>query len=234
MPSLAYVDVKTLTIVVATAGVALACTGHGDPGQLRATCMDPFVPGVVVSLPSVNVAVKDRAGHGIALRSTVTVEGISTPVLVLESDTAHVFLSPPAGTYTLHVGKPFYRDTSILNVTVTVDECGRTGTTAVSATLDLLPDAPAFRSVDILGARFLGEPGDKDTLRAYFDAAPEVSRAVSWRLSDTTIASLTPEGIVTDKCTLDGGTETVTLIPAADTTLQTSARFSVAPRTSCP
>ncbi|HWH50861.1 MAG TPA: hypothetical protein VN651_04920 [Gemmatimonadaceae bacterium] len=221
-------------IVAAAAGLAAACTSHGDSGQLRATCMDPFVPGVVTALPSVNLAVKDRAGHGIALGSTVSVEGISTPVPILDSDTTHVFLSPPVGTYTLHVGKPFYRDTSILNVTVTVDECGRTATTAVSATLDLLPDAPAFRSVDILGARFLGEPGDKDTLRAYFDAAPDVSRAVSWRLGDTTIASLTPEGIVTDKCTLDGGTETVTVVPAADTTRKTSARFSVAPRTFCP
>jgi hypothetical protein len=220
--------------VAAMAGLAAACTGHGEPGQLRATCMDPFVPGVVVSLPSVSVAVKDRAGHGIALGSTVTVEGASAPVPVLDSDTARVFLSPPAGTYTLHVGKPFYRDTSILNVNVTLDECGRTTTTTVGATLDLLPDAPAFRSVDILGARFLGEPGDKDTLRAYFDAAPDVSRAVSWRISDTTIASLTSDGIVTDKCTLEGGTETVTLVPAADTTRKPTARFSVAPRTFCP
>jgi hypothetical protein len=151
-----------------------------------------------------------------------------------DADTLHVFLGNGTGTFAVRIGEQFYRDTTVSGISVVTGECGAVVTTKVPVTLQLLAGAPAFRSVNILGARFLGTPGDKDTLRAYFDAEPGVSRVVTWRISDTTIASLTPDGILTDKCTLDGGTETVTLVPAADTTLQATARLSVAPRTVCP
>ena len=224
-----------IIIGVATGAAALVAACGGDsPGTLRSTCFDLLAPGVATLPPSIDVSLRDRNGHGLALGSTVTVTGTGGVVPFAEQDTVHAFVAATPGTFTVQVRRPFYRDTSISNVTVAADACVRPVETKIGVTLELVPNAPDFRSVNIIGAFFLGEPGAKDTLRAYFDAEPQVSRAVSWRISDTTIAGLTPEGIVTDKCTLDGGTETVTVVPAADTTLQASARFSVAPRTFCP
>jgi len=234
MPLRAYLNVKIIIgTALGAAGLVAACGGD-DPGTLRSTCFDPSAPGVAVPVPGIDLSLRDQNGHGLALGSTVTATGTGGVGPFRDQDTVNVLVGTTPGTFTLHVGEPFYRDTSIANVIVASDGCGRVVTTKLSATLELLPNAPAFRSVNIIGGFFLGEPGAKDTLRAYFDADPQVSRAVTWRISDTTIASLTPEGIVTDKCTLDGGTETATVVPLADTTRQTSVRFSVAPRTSCP
>jgi hypothetical protein len=227
-------NVRIIIGVAGGAGALVAACGGDDPGALRSTCFDLSAPGTVVMFPSIDVSLRDRNGHGLALGSTVTVTGTGGVTPFQEQDTVHAFVAATPGTFTVHVSRPFYRDTTISNVTIAADACGRAVPTKLSVTLELLPNAPAFRSVHIIGGFFLGEPGAKDTLRAYFDAEPQVSRAVAWRISDTTIASLTPEGIVTDKCTLDGGTETATVVPLADTTRQTSVRFSVAPRTVCP
>ena len=226
-------NAKVIIVACATAWLVAACGGD-DGGNLQSTCFEPFAPGVVIEMPAVDTSILDGHGHGLALGATVVGQDGQLILPVVQRDTVHAFIAGVIGNITVAVGKPFYRDTVIPNVVVRTDACGRVVTTKLNVTLALLPDAPSFRSVNIVGAFFLGEPGAKDTLRAYFDADPQVSRAVTWRISDTTIASLTPEGIVTDKCTLDGGTETVTVVPAADTTLQTSARFSVAPRTFCP
>jgi hypothetical protein len=230
----AYVNVRIIIGLVGGAAGLVAACGGDDPGTLRSTCFDMSAPGTVVLAPSIDVSLRDHNGHGLALGSAVAVTGTGGVTPFEEQDTVHAFVAATPGTFTLHVSRPFYRDTTVSNVTVAADACGRAVPTKINLTLELLPNAPAFRSVNIVGGFFLGEPGAKDTLRAYFDAEPQVSRAVSWRISDTTIASLTPEGIVTDKCTLDGGTETATVLPAADTTRQTSVRFSVAPRTFCP
>jgi hypothetical protein len=223
----------TILIALAAGGaIAAACGGHDE--KLQAVCFDVSAPGTAVFLPSIDLVITDQRGHGEALGSTVTV--VAGPELVRfgGSDTLHALLGNATGTFAVRVDKQFYRDTTIAGIAVVPGDCGTIVTAKVPVTLELLPGAPAFRSVNIFGANFLGTPDDKDTLRAYFDADPEVSRGVTWRISDSTIASLTPDGIVTDKCTLDGGTETVTLVPAADTTLQATARFSIAGRTFCP
>lgn len=220
-------------LVGGAAGLVAACGGD-DPGTLRSTCFDLSAPGVAVAAPGIDLSLRDRNGHGLALGSTVTTTGTGGVGPVHNQDTVNVLVFNTSGTFTVNVSEPFYRDTSIANIVVTSDACGRVVTRKLGATLELVPNAPAFRSVNIVGALFLDQPGAKDTLHAYFDADPQVSRAVSWRISDTTIASLTQDGILTDKCTLDGGTETVTVVPAADTTRQTSVRLSVSPRTFCP
>jgi len=148
-------------------------------------------------------------------------------------DTLHVTAGyTTAGTFSVRVSRPFYRDTVLSNVVVHAGDCSVL-TTQVALTLQLAPGAPAIRSIGILGANFLVNPGEQLHLIARFDADPNVSTSVVWRVSDPMLAQINDNGVVTAKCSLAGGTETVTAIAIADTTKQGSAKFGVQKQSAC-
>jgi hypothetical protein len=86
----------------------------------------------------------------------------------------------------------------------------------------------------VFGADFLYAPGVQRQLSARFDADANVATTVNWRLSDTTIARIDVTGLVTAKCSLAGGTDTVTATATVDTTMKAKAVFSVAKVAACP
>jgi hypothetical protein len=70
---------------------------------------------------------------------------------------------------------------------------------------------------------------------AKFDADPTVPRTVTWRLSDTSLARIDANGLITAKCTITSNLkDTVTALSTVDTMVRATALFSVAQQASCP
>lgn len=132
----------------------------------------------------------------------------------------------------MRVSRPFYRDTVLTNVVVSASDCS-VQIVQVPVTLPLTAGAPALRSIAVLGADVLSAPGQQRQLSVRFDANPGVPTTVVWRVSDASLAQVDANGLVTAKCSLAGGTETVAAIATADTTVRGSARFGVQSQTTC-
>ena len=213
--------------------LSVAALGACDHDTAINSCFDMRFPGVVVYRPGIDVVVRDPFGRGEALGTTVVVHNGTDSVLTTGIDTLHVSAGyQHAGTFSVRVSRPFYRDTVLTNVVVEPSDCSVT-IVQLPLTLQLATGAPALRSIDVFGADFLSTPGQQRQLSARFDANPGVPTTVIWRLSDATLAQIDASGLVTAKCSLAGGTETVTAIATADTTVRGSARFSVQGQTSC-
>lgn len=207
--------------------------GACDHEPATNSCFDTHLPGVVVYRPGIDVVVRDPFGRGEALGTTVVVHNGPDSVLTTGIDTLHVSAGYQfAGTFSVRVSRPFYRDTILANVVVNASDCS-VSIVQLPLTLQLAAGAPALRSVDVFGADFLSTPGQQRQLSARFDANPGVPTTVLWRVSDATLAQISASGLVTAKCSTAGGTETVTAVATADTTVRGSARFSVQAQTAC-
>ena len=219
----------TLILASGTLALAAACAGSRDSDP----CM-PTAPGTVVYRPGIDVVVRDASGRGAAIGDTsITYRGADS-VLAFGFDTLHLpagFVVP--GTYSVRVKRPYYNDGVVPSVTVTADQCGGPVTQQVTVTLQLEPGAPSLRSIAILGDAFLPSPGAKTQLVTRFDADPSVPTTVSWRLSDSSVATIDASGLLTAKCTTKIVADTVTAVAAADTTVRGRALFQVASQSSC-
>jgi hypothetical protein len=191
---------------------------------------------VVVYLPGIDLLVKDASGQGQALGDTaITYRGIDS-VISRGFDTLHVWAGFGApGTYAVRLKRKFYRETVIPGVVVQSGVCGGPVTTILPVTLQLAPGAPALRSIAVFGVQFLHAPGVQSQAVARFDADPTVQRTVTWRLSDTTIARIDANGLITAKCTIRSNVvDTVTALATIDTMVRAKALFSVAQQGNCP
>jgi hypothetical protein len=218
-----------LVSIVATVLLSLAACG----GAADDACM-PIVDGVVVSNGAIDVSIRNRAGRGEAIGAVVTASTATGTVNGRLGDTVHVFVGNGAGPFQVHVSKPFYRDTTISNVVVAGGTCGFGRTIALPVTIDLVAGAPPVRSVAVLGAGFLATPGDQLHLVPYFDADSGVSTAVTWQISDTTLARIDASGAVTAKCSVHGGADTVTATSVADPTVRGQAPIGIGVAAACP
>ncbi|HEX6599337.1 MAG TPA: hypothetical protein VF034_08465 [Gemmatimonadaceae bacterium] len=209
--------------------IAVACGGSMDDPCL------PIAPGVAVYAPGIDLVVRDARGHGVALGDTaITYRGSADSVVSVGFDTLHVLAGFGApGTYAVRVKRPYYRDLVLPSVTVPQGQCGGAVTQQVPVTLELMPGAPALRSVAVFGAGFLATPGAQLQLTARFDADPSVPTTVTWRLKDSTVARVDASGLLTAKCTTRIVADTVTAVATADTTVRGRAPFQVAQQTSC-
>jgi hypothetical protein len=213
------------------AAAIAACDRKNEVGM---KCADLVVPGVVISPPGIDVQIRDPFGRGQAIGSTVIARSDGTVEDRTDvRDTLNVLTAySHTGTFTVQVSRPYYRDAIVNDVVVRPEGC-TVATTTVPVTLELLPGAPPLRSMIIVGAEFLS-PGLQAHLLPHFDADPGVSTAVTWSLSDASLATIDGNGVVTAKCTRDGGTETVTATSVADASISATARFGVAGANTCP
>lgn len=210
--------------------VSLAGCGGGTADD---ACM-PIVDGVVVSDGAIDVSIRNRAGRGEAIGAVVTASSAEGSIGGRLGDTVHVFVGNGAGPFQVHVSKPFYRDTTISNVVVAGGTCGFGRTISLPVTIDLVTGAPQLRSVAVLGAGFLATPGSQLHLVPYFDADPSVSTAVTWQISDTTLARIDAGGTVTAKCSVHGGADTVTATSVVDPTVGGQASIGIGAAATCP
>ena len=218
-----------LISIVSTILVSLtACGGAADDA------CTPIVAGVVISDGAIDVSIRNRAGRGEAIGAVVTASTASGSVSGRLGDTVHVFVGNGPGPFQVHVSKPFYRDTTISNVVAAGGTCGFGNTIALPVTIGLAAGAPPMRSVALLGAGFLATPGSQLHLVPYVDADPGVSTAVTWQISDTTLARVDAAGTVTAKCSVHGGADTVTATSVTDPTVRGQAPIGVGAAASCP
>ena len=235
MPRLVQQHMVRATICLmscAAAGV-LACT-HSDTTPMD--CRQPIVVGVIIFLPPITLQVRDPYGHGQAFGTTAVARraGDTTSWQAIGSDTLDVRAGPDlTGTYSVTLTRPYYQQTTISGIQVAEKGCSL-GIVTVPVTMQLQPGAPPLRSMMIVGQVFLTGPGVQGHLAPYFDADPSVTRAVTWHVSDTTLATIDPSGVITAQCSKSGGTVTATATSVYDTTVTASVQMGVAPAASCP
>jgi Bacterial Ig-like domain (group 2) len=224
--------VASALIVVGAAAAVFAC--GRDQGPVGVRCGDVTVPGVLVMPPGIQVALRNAQGQPAALGASMTALNASqapTPGYVADSLTLDA--NVPAGTYSVRLAKPAYRDTTIANVVVLTGDCGLVQPTKLAVTLQPLGGATSVRSVGVAGTTFLATPGSQVQLVAIVDADPGLSHAVTWRVNDTTMATVDRSGLVTAKCSMSGGTVAVTATSVGNGDVSASATFGVGAAESC-
>lgn len=218
---------------VATALGIAACT---HDGRMPNGCGMPMIdPGFIISI-ALDLQIRDSYGRGQAIGTTVVIRGPSgSQTQVGSNDTLNIYdASNTSGLYSVIFSRPYYQDLTIDNIVVTGNEqCGTVNTAKVPVVLHLAPGAPPLRSLILLGGQLLDHPGAQAQLIPYFDADPGVSTALKWSVSDTTIATVDANGLVTAKCVKDGGTVKVTATSLFDSTKSGTAAIGVTPATSC-
>jgi hypothetical protein len=214
-------------------GIMAACGGNDatDPDP----CL-PIINGTVAYFPGIDLLVRDANGQAQAIGDTVVTYRGTDSVITTGFDTLHVqagFGAP--GTFAVRLKRKFYRETIVPGVVVQSGVCGGPVTTVLPVTLQLTTGAPALRSIAVFGATFLYAPGVQSQAVAKFDADPTVPRTVTWRLSDTSLARIDANGLITAKCTTTSNLkDTVTALSTVDTMVRATALFSVAQQASCP
>lgn len=186
--------------------------------------------------PSVVVEVRDPEGRPAAWGTSVVIEEGAFRDSV---DGAHPMdaLRVGAGerrpgTYRVRLHRPGYRTAVLEGVRAPPagdPRCNYAEPADVRrVTLERLPDAPAVRSVVVsppgLG---LGLPDDSLRLDAHVDAAPGVSRALRWSSSDTTVARVSPAGVLRARCRAVPGEAVVRATSVANPGAWGEARVTV-------
>ncbi|HET9685119.1 MAG TPA: Ig-like domain-containing protein [Gemmatimonadaceae bacterium] len=221
--------VLLLALAPGLLALALACGGSKEDPCL------PTLPGVAVFQPGIDLVVRDASGRGEALGDTVITYRGSDSVRTVGFDTLHALAGFGApGTYAVRVKRRYYVDAVIASVVVPTAQCGGPVTQQVPVSLALAPGAPALRSIDVFGGGFLAAPGATTRVVARFDADPSVPTTVTWRLSDSSVATVDATGLLTAKCTTKILTDTVTAVATSDTTVRARSYFQVAQQASCP
>ena len=187
-PNAPTIDVSaSFSAIPASASVEVACMG--------------------TSGPSVLVEVRDAHGRPAALGATLEIrEGSfrASSEPQYSWDGLHVSAGGNRpGTYEGRVTKPWYRPVEIHGIRAPGDSlCHSAGPTDIrKVTLELLPGAPPVRQILVFPpSSSLGIPGWPETMAAYVDADPEVSTAVTWSSSDTTVVKVLPTGVIIPQC----------------------------------
>lgn len=218
-----------LSLAPGLLAIAVACGGSKDDPCL------PVTPGVAVFQPGIDLVVRDASNRGEALGDTVITYRGSDSVRTVGFDTLHAFAGfGVPGAYAVRVKRQYYLDAVLPSVTVGVAQCGGPATVQVPVTLQLAPGAPALRSIAVFGGGFLATPGATTRVVARFDADPSVPTTVTWRLSDSSVATIDASGLLTAKCTTKILTDTVTAVATADTAIRARSYFQVAQQARCP
>ncbi|MBA2244594.1 MAG: Ig-like domain-containing protein [Gemmatimonadetes bacterium] len=188
------------------------------------------------SWPSVVVAIRDQEGRPAALGATLVIrdgEFVDSAGPADAWSELHLGAgNRRAGTYEVRVSKPGYRDAMLSRVQVPGGPCGALRSVGVQVTLELLPDAPPVRSVVVLPRSMgFGLPDLSLQLQAYVDAAAGLDTRVTWSSSDTTVAVVSPTGVVTSKCRTVTGSSVITATSVADPARQGFGYVAVYPPT---
>ncbi len=141
------------------------------------------------------------------------------------------------GRYQVEVSKPGYERVVLRDVMAPGDTvCNYAEPTDIRAiSLKLLPDAPPVLSIVVLPDVVVGlGPGNTTQFRVVVDAAPGVSRAVRWSSSDTTIATVSPSGLVTAGCLPASRDVVITAVSVADPQIRAEGSVWVESPTSLP
>jgi Bacterial Ig-like domain (group 2) len=186
--------------------------------------------------PSVLVEVRDAKGRPAAIGTTIVIQdgafkdSVDGSHSVGELNVGAGQRRP--GRYEVRLYKPGYRPVVLRDVMAPGDEeCQYAEPSDVrKVTLELLPDAPSVRSIVVLPPSMgLGLPDLTLELRAVVDADSVVSTAVRWTSSDTTVATISANGLLRSRCRRTTGRAVITATSVADSTVRGHALVGVWP-----
>lgn len=104
------------------------------------------------------------------------------------------------GEYTVTVIKPYWTSPAAQHASVEGARCGNITSHTLRFTIDPLPEAPPVRSIAIYpSALEFGFCGGGARVSWYVDAAPGVPTTVTWSSSDTTVATVSATGNISDR-----------------------------------
>jgi hypothetical protein len=186
--------------------------------------------------PSVMVEVRDSKGRPAAIGTTIVIQD---GVFKDSVDGAHARNALHVGAgerrpgrYEVRLYKPGYRLVVLRDVMAPGDEQCQYATPSDirKVTLELLPDAPNVRSVVVLSPSMgFGLPNLEHQLRAVVDADAEVSDAVRWTSSDTTVVTISVAGLLRTACRATTGRAVITATSVADPRVRGHASVTVWP-----
>jgi len=224
--------VVAVLMAISATGAVFAC--GGDKRDPAGTCGTLTAPGIVISSPGIQVELRTNQGQPAASGASITATSANGAVLTgFAVDSLTLIEDVPAGTYGVRITKPAYRDTTIANVVVLPGQCNHPLTTKLTVAIQSLSGAASVRSVGVAGAEFLATPGSRTRLTAFVDADAGISRAVTWQLSDTTMATVDESGVVTARCSAHGGSERATATSVANGAVSGSVSFGIGASGSC-
>ena len=218
---------RLLTVVFLVLGTLLsACS--------EVVCARPGIPAVAVE-------VRDAQGNATALGATAYLYGRlgyeESETGVTEDATIHLDVAVnEEGPFTVAVVKPYYSSASVEPISLIEDGCGIVASADVAVTLRRQPDAPPVQQVVVGGPNGYAA-GYEEQLWARVLADPGVSREVTWSSSDTSVATVTPDGFMTAGCRDTSGLAYLTATSVADPTKYGRLEVSVgaaAPGELCP
>jgi hypothetical protein len=183
-------------------------------------------PGVYACVgtggPSVLVEVRDPYGRPAAFGTTIVIQDgtFIDSVSGINGDSLHVGAgNRRPGTYEVRLYKPGYERVVLHDVKAPGDTLCRYALPSDirKVRLELRPGGPKVRSVVILSSNMsFGLPDLTAQLQAMVDADPGVSTAVTWSSSDTTVATITPTGLLRSRCRRTPGETMITAASVVD------------------
>src|SRR6266576_5782504 len=181
-------------------------------------------------VPAVAVHIRTEDGAPAAAGARVIVDDRDTSWSTPFRDAVIIFADYYAKQrVTVRVEKPWYHTVIVPDVRLQMDRCGLVATTRVPVHLKLLSDAPAIRSLYVGRRGLFAEGRFRSRLGAVLDAVPGVSDSVTWSSSDTTVAVVDAQGVMTTLCrkTYREAFSRATLV--ADTTIRDSLVMGAGP-----
>ena len=225
---------EVIGLISALGAVVAVIACGGDKQTPAGTCGTLTAPGVVIAPAGIEAVLRTNQGQPAAVGASMTAIGSTgTPLAGYVVDSLTMDANVGAGTYSVRIAKPGYRDTTLANVVVQLGQCNHVQTTKLSIALQPLTGAASVRSVGVAGAEFLATPGSRVKLVVFVDADSGISRAVAWRLSDTTMATVDQSGVVTAKCSAHGGSERATATSVSNGAVSGSVSFGIGASGSC-
>lgn len=186
--------------------------------------------------PSVMVEVRDPNGRPAAIGTTIVIQDGAFKDSVdgaRPRGELHVGAGERRpGRYEVRLYKPGYRPVILRDVMAPGDtQCGYAKPTDVrKVRLELLPDAPSVRSIFVFPPNIgIGLPGWEEQMRVVVDANAGISDAVRWASSDTTVATISPSGLLRSRCRATTGSTLITATSVADPRVRGHASVTVWP-----
>ncbi|HEU0302483.1 MAG TPA: hypothetical protein VFR37_23690 [Longimicrobium sp.] len=211
-----------LALAVSAALLAAACNNPLED-NLNVVCARPLIHAVTVQ-------VRDAAGRPNAIGATVIARprGGEAELGKGYGDSLNISAGEQGGTYDVEVSKPYHAPVVVRGVTPKQDACGVQEPALVPVTLTLLPGAPPVRQVVAPPHSFgFGWGGLSVQLTAYVEAAPGVSQGVAWVSRDSSVARITPDGLLTSRCRTSRGLTWVVASSTVDPTRRDSSAIEV-------
>jgi hypothetical protein len=182
---------------------AIACSSVKRSEPAKPTGLEVVCTAVLY--PTLMLRVRDGDDKPAAIGATVQVKKSGGRNKLVEPEQSYAdpqniaVYGGGTGLLDVYISKPYHTTAAILGLRVKSRPCGVV-TAYASATLNLVPDAPAVRQVVLPRNTFNYDAGLSEHLTASVEAAEGVSHAVTWYSRDSSVARISPDGTLTAVC----------------------------------